>query len=676
MASRKFDLEINVKSKKAEKDLKKFNKTLDDTNKKTKDNKKGNDKAKGGLAGFVGGLSTGTKVLGGIGIALGAATAAVGALNSALLTSATAIRELETMAMVADTSVATMQALSLEAQKFGVSGDKMADIIQDVNDKLGDFVETGAGPFQDFFEKIGPAVGITAEELLALPGPEKIVRIKDALEQYGASSEQAAFHAEALGSDLNRLLPIFENAGEAFRETEARLAALGAVVSKEDRDAIKDYADEVSILTTQWETLKDSILAEIAPALKVLVVNAQEFVAWMQGTVSPNRTLEQLKTDLVEVNDLIDKTNKVSTVGSFRGAEGVQVENPAYTAALKEREEIQARINALLKEASDKELETAERKKKANDIVNEGLQKQLDAQKKIRDDIESGLETRLRLANDLNGSYAFGLDVARDMTVENKNELEYLKLKLTLEDKEVSNAQELLDLLVKTQKVESETARLNRFATKEQSLKRELALLRATTDEQRERLSFEHELFDLDLSGNQKAALTALNEQIMAREKHLEILEKEKDAVQSLAEAMGRWASGSKDAIKQVIAELIRLVAIRAFGGTGSFLGGFLSGFGDGGVRGFADGGQFSAGETFMVGERGPEIITASAPGAVIPNHQLGGGGFSISPQLVINGGVNSVDELGTMFTQFSDEIAVQTQTLIKTQLGPRGVFA
>lgn len=44
---------------------------------------------------------------------------------------------------------------------------------------------------------------------------------------------------------------------------------------------------------------------------------------------------------------------------------------------------------------------------------------------------------------------------------------------------------------------------------------------------------------------------------------------------------------------------------------------------------GKASGGPVSAGTTYLVGERGPELFTPSMSGAIVPNHALGGGGGS-----------------------------------------------
>lgn len=59
-------------------------------------------------------------------------------------------------------------------------------------------------------------------------------------------------------------------------------------------------------------------------------------------------------------------------------------------------------------------------------------------------------------------------------------------------------------------------------------------------------------------------------------------------------------------------------------------------------IFGFANGGNFSAGQPMVVGEEGPEVVRFDRPGTVIPNG-AGGGGSNIT--VVINTPVNLADE-------------------------------
>jgi hypothetical protein len=54
---------------------------------------------------------------------------------------------------------------------------------------------------------------------------------------------------------------------------------------------------------------------------------------------------------------------------------------------------------------------------------------------------------------------------------------------------------------------------------------------------------------------------------------------------------------------------------------------------------GRAAGGPVSAGTTYLVGERGPELFTPSGSGSIIPNHRLGGGGGGMN--ITVNGALD-----------------------------------
>lgn len=103
------------------------------------------------------------------------------------------------------------------------------------------------------------------------------------------------------------------------------------------------------------------------------------------------------------------------------------------------------------------------------------------------------------------------------------------------------------------------------------------------------------------------------------------------------------------DVLKNVAAQMAKAWAQAALFGSGPLAsqggGGLFAGlFKNGGLLsqvfgGFrASGGPVSSGRAYVVGERGPEIIVPRAPGQVIPNHKLGGGGGSMSMVIDLRG--------------------------------------
>lgn len=97
-------------------------------------------------------------------------------------------------------------------------------------------------------------------------------------------------------------------------------------------------------------------------------------------------------------------------------------------------------------------------------------------------------------------------------------------------------------------------------------------------------------------------------------------------ALEGLLEDMARLI------IRLTIIEPLAKSVANALSGSGGG-GGFLSSLGTAfsSIFGRASGGSFNANQPYMVGEKGPELIIPRMSGTVIPNHKLGGAGFTIN---------------------------------------------
>lgn len=162
--------------------------------------------------------------------------------------------ELENMSRLAGVSVETFQELAYAAGKFGIGQDKIADILKDVNDKVGDFMATGGGPLQDFFENIAPKVGITADEFAKLSGPDALQAYVSALEQAGVSQQQMTFYMEALANDATILTPLFASNGAEMRNLAQDARDLGLVL---DSDIIGRSAE----MRRRWDDIMGKMRA-------------------------------------------------------------------------------------------------------------------------------------------------------------------------------------------------------------------------------------------------------------------------------------------------------------------------------------------------------------------------------------------------------------------------------
>ncbi|WMM36565.1 tail length tape-measure protein 1 [Pseudoalteromonas phage PS_L5] len=166
----------------------------------------------------------------------GAAAAAAAAVAGSALVKNTAdgIRELKTFSQVANTSTQDFQKLAYGAKTMGIEQDKLADILKDVNDRVGDFGATGGGAMADFFTNIAPKVGVTYENFKKLSGKDALQLYVSSLEKANLSQADMTFYMEAMASDSTQLLPLLKNNGEAMGVMATEADNLGLALSDID----------------------------------------------------------------------------------------------------------------------------------------------------------------------------------------------------------------------------------------------------------------------------------------------------------------------------------------------------------------------------------------------------------------------------------------------------------
>jgi len=195
------------------------------------------------------------------------ALAAVGAaFNLKAMIDTTA--QLGDLAAMAGESVERFQELAFAAKAYGVEQDKIADILKDVNDKFGDFVETDGGPLKDFFENIAPKVGLTADAFADLSSSEKLGSYISALEQANVSQAEMTFYLEAIASDATLLQRIYANNGAELGRLTTRLREAGGVIDAEVVQKAKEARETLELLSTSINNKAVIGLANLVVALQ------------------------------------------------------------------------------------------------------------------------------------------------------------------------------------------------------------------------------------------------------------------------------------------------------------------------------------------------------------------------------------------------------------------------
>lgn len=136
---------------------------------------------------------------------------------------------------------------------------------------------------------------------------------------------------------------------------------------------------------------------------------------------------------------------------------------------------------------------------------------------------------------------------------------------------------------------------------------------------------------------------------------------------QSFGDAMMSMVQGTmtaKDAFKtmarDIISELYRIFVVKQI--TGFITGGLQQAFapklaGTGGGGGKAIGGPVQANQSYVVGERGPEMFVPSRSGSIVPNNKLGGGGVVVNQTINVTTGVQQTvrAEIKQLMPQIAD---------------------
>ena len=228
-----------------------------------------------------------------------AATAAAAAATTAAVaitrSTVAAAQEIRQFAQMSDAGLGVFQRWSAATATVGISQEKLADVLKDVNDRVGDFLATGGGPMADFFENIAPRVGVTADQFARLSGPEALLLYVSSLERAGLGQKEMTFYLEAMASDTTQLLPLLRDGGAEMARLGAQAQALGAVL---DEDAVAAMARAEMALVSMDQVftgIGNKMAVALTPALERA---AQALVAAASDTGLLGRALTALADNL------------------------------------------------------------------------------------------------------------------------------------------------------------------------------------------------------------------------------------------------------------------------------------------------------------------------------------------------------------------------------------------
>ncbi|WP_070096490.1 phage tail tape measure C-terminal domain-containing protein [Pseudomonas sp. NBRC 111139] len=216
-----------------------------------------------------------------VGTAIGAGLATgITAITAMTISAVNSASEITNLAAVANVSTTDFQKLAVGAKTVGIEQDKLADILKDVNDKVGDFLNTGGGAMADFFEQIAPKVGVTADQFRNLSGSQALGLYVSSLEKAKVSQSDMTFYLEAIASDATALLPLLRNNAEGFKRFGEAAEAAGSIMDEKTIRAAQELRaanwlvdQSVSGLSNQLTSAMLPTLANFATRLNDATIN-------------------------------------------------------------------------------------------------------------------------------------------------------------------------------------------------------------------------------------------------------------------------------------------------------------------------------------------------------------------------------------------------------------------
>lgn len=207
-----------------------------------------------------------TAVLGVIG---GAVT--VSAITNTAKETANLAVEFDKLATLSGLTNQAFQRYAIGAETVGISSEKLADIFKDMQDKAGDFAQTGGGGMADFFEKIAPKVGVTIEQFRRLSGPEALQLYVSSLEKAKLSHQDMIFYMEAVANDSSLLLPLLQSNGKEWERLGKAAEDAGAIMGDRALQAARDYKTESENLERALKGIRIEVMEQVLPAMTQFV---------------------------------------------------------------------------------------------------------------------------------------------------------------------------------------------------------------------------------------------------------------------------------------------------------------------------------------------------------------------------------------------------------------------
>ncbi|MCP4060777.1 MAG: hypothetical protein GY738_26540 [Pseudoalteromonas sp.] len=235
-----------------------------------------------------------------------AAAAAAASMLALTNTSATYAREIRTAARLSSMSTQDFQKMAFATKQVGIGVEKLGDISKDTLEKVGDYLNTGGGGFQDYADAMRLSkeeAAATANEFKNLSGPAVLQEMVKRMEEANVSAVQMSHALEGMASDTTNLLPLLRDGGASMADLSQKIASVTVPLTSSDLEVFVEMGQASDLALESLKSLSNTILLDLSNSFIKGAEKAAHFYA------SLNKGTEAQKT--TRLADIADEINRL-----------------------------------------------------------------------------------------------------------------------------------------------------------------------------------------------------------------------------------------------------------------------------------------------------------------------------------------------------------------------------
>lgn len=570
--------------------------------------------------------------------AVKAGVAMVGSIKGAI----DAADELGKVAQRTGVAVESLSALKHAAELSDVSFEELTSGLQKLSKAI------------DSNDKAFKRLGLDARSFKT--PDDALAAVADKFAQMEDGAEKAAIALQLFGKSGDRLIPLLNGGAAGLAEMRKEAERLGIVVSRDMARAAEQFNDSLTTLQARLSSVGIALANDVLPVLNKTTAELEDGIRISggfreamvtMGTINPFRSLTgNIKALNAELADLKDKQAAVGFDAMADGLVDVSKQIDTVTKQLQFLKQQQQRealaITGGARDLDPRDIlgrgptapraarsQQSEEALKAFEARSKAMQRELDNARKLTEvqqlrlDMERGMYDELTKAQkDYLMGQAKQIDAVRAQTDAAKLVEEADRRLKALAEKNANEAEQIASRKQRQQEADSQKAFDDWWdGVQKQEKKQEEAnarINRRLEDDAKERAAInERELAKM---------LEQMDEAKRIREQYQEIFTGGLgDAFVSIIDGTKGVADAFEDMGRSILHSITQIAAQKA---ATHLIESLFGGASVGGIGGFfadvfgpakAFGGPFNAGDTFKVGERGPEYIRPGFAGRIDP---------------------------------------------------------